>query len=247
MRKNLFLAFFFLLAHPTAHATCSISKPKSLKVVNVTSCNAILTWGPVTNASYYLFQYRKSTSSSWKQVNVGNVTNYNVTAMTASTLYYFRVSANCSDGTSSGFTDSIQKKTQSCTTPVGLNVSGISSHEATISWQSQCSSDHYSLKYKANNSSKWITLSTINQSSQVMTGLVAKTGYQVKVASVCDTNTSAYNNPVSFTTLDSSKTPIHKPNIIVFLLDDARYDHLYPMVLHPGSRLRPLTALLHKV
>jgi arylsulfatase A-like enzyme len=148
--------------------------------------------------------------------------------MIASTLYYFRVSANCSDGTSSGFTDSIQKKTLACTTPISLNVTNISAHEATVSWQAQCSSDNYSLKYKANNSAKWLTVQTINQPSEIMTGLVAKTGYQVKVASVCDSMTSVYSNPIPFSTLDSSAAPIHKPNIIVFVLDDARYDHFIP-------------------
>ena len=228
MNKLLLLLAFFFAIQSSAWAACNISKPQNLKVNTATSCNVSLSWSPVANASYYLLQYKANTSTKWAQINVGNVTTYTVAGLAPSTLYFFRVAANCSNGTSSGFTDSVKRKTLNCTTPINLTISNISAHEATVSWQAQCASDSYLLQYKPNSSSQWTTIIDIKQPSEILTGLVAKTVYRVKVASECDSAISPYSNSEFFTTLDSSTAPVHKPNVIVFILDDARYDQFIP-------------------
>ncbi|MBK9271593.1 MAG: fibronectin type III domain-containing protein [Saprospiraceae bacterium] len=76
--------------------------PTNLTASNITSSSATLSWGAVSGANSYNFQYKVSTSQTWQQANVPT-TSVNLTNLTASTTYNIRVQAVCG-GTTGAFT-----------------------------------------------------------------------------------------------------------------------------------------------
>jgi hypothetical protein len=59
---------------------------------------ADMEWGAVSGASSYTLEYKRSTSTVWTVVNVGNTTFYTLFASAAT--YNWRVKANCASGSS---------------------------------------------------------------------------------------------------------------------------------------------------
>ena len=100
----------------------------------------------------------------------------------------------------------------SCPVPSGLNVTGISSGSAKISWNSTSTVSSFSVRYKRNASSSW-TLVGCSTNSLVLTALSSSTNYAVQVASVCSGAAGAYSPSLTFSTLAAgSCTDVYEPN-----------------------------------
>jgi hypothetical protein len=68
-----------------------------LSTTSITSSSAVLNWATVPGASNYTVEYRLSTSSTWTVAAAANTTtSFNLTGLTASTAYAWRVRSNCS-------------------------------------------------------------------------------------------------------------------------------------------------------
>jgi hypothetical protein len=76
--------------NPCARPTLAL-----LKIKNITSTTAKVTWAPATNALSYTLQYKKKSATSWTTVNTNNV-NKNLTGLSPSTVYKVRVRSKCS-------------------------------------------------------------------------------------------------------------------------------------------------------
>lgn len=71
--------------------------PTGLSTTSLTSSSAVLNWASVPGASNYTVEYRLSASSTWTIAAAANTTtSFNLTALTASTAYVWRVRSNCS-------------------------------------------------------------------------------------------------------------------------------------------------------
>jgi hypothetical protein len=71
--------------------------PTGLSTTSITSSSAVLNWATVPGASNYTVEYRLSTSSTWTVAAAANTTtSFNLTGLTASTSYAWRVRGNCS-------------------------------------------------------------------------------------------------------------------------------------------------------
>lgn len=78
----------------------ALSTPAGFTATPVSSTQINLSWSAVTNATSYTLD-RSPDQTTWTNVYTGSGTSYSNTALTASTLYYYRIKA-----TASGYTDS---------------------------------------------------------------------------------------------------------------------------------------------
>jgi Zinc carboxypeptidase/GEVED domain/Secretion system C-terminal sorting domain/Fibronectin type III domain len=73
----------------------------SLSASNITSNGATLNWAAVASVNNYTVEYKLASSATWIVANSAvTTTNYALSGLTASTLYDYRVKANCPSGSS---------------------------------------------------------------------------------------------------------------------------------------------------
>jgi Fibronectin type III domain len=94
-------------ATPTATPTPAPTPaaPRALKATNVTASSFTANWRSVTGATGYRLDVATDSSfvnyvPGYQDLDVGNMTSYNVTGLTARTIYYYRVRAYNGNGTS---------------------------------------------------------------------------------------------------------------------------------------------------
>lgn len=226
MKKLIPLLLLAGFINGSSFADCLLPAPSNLTSPSKTSCSVTLSWSPVNGASGYKLRYKLKTSSTWIKLNAGSNTNYTISGLTSLTKYNFGVASICPNNNTGAFSNSILVKTASCSQPQQLAVSGITSTGATISWQPVCPASGYILRYKKTNISAWTKIANITASAFAITTLEPQTSYEVQVRSTCSADTSAWTQSAYFLTLNSIAST--KPNIIMILMDDARYDAFKP-------------------
>jgi hypothetical protein len=80
-----------------SNVTITAYCPKSTAVTagNITSTSALVAWNAAAcNATNYKFRYKASTAANWTTVNV-NGTSYQMSGLTPSTNYSYKVRTNC--------------------------------------------------------------------------------------------------------------------------------------------------------
>lgn len=97
------------------------------------------------------------------------------------------------------YTVNITAGGSTCNAPTGLTVGSITSAGGTASWTAATGATSYSVQYKLSSASTWTTVSSTT-TAYALTGLAASSTYNVQVATVCSSGTSAYSTAVSFTT-----------------------------------------------
>lgn len=99
-----------------------------------------------------------------------------------------------------------------CNTPTNLAAGSITNTSAVISWTAVTGATSYNLQYKLNTASTWTTINTTSP-SYTLASLTAGTTYNAKVQAVCGTSgTSAYTNPINFTTTATGCTDVYESN-----------------------------------
>lgn len=193
-------------------AAPSCGTPTGLAVSAITTTGATATWDAVAGASSYSVQFKLNTATTWTTATSAT-TSFNLSALTASTAYNVRVAAVCS-----GFTGSYSAQVNfttsapaSCGTPTGLAVSAITTTGATATWAAVSGASSYNVQYKLNTATTWTTV-TSTTTSRAITGLVANTLYNVRVATVCSGVVSAYSTAVNFTTAAAACTDAYETN-----------------------------------
>jgi Fibronectin type III domain len=92
-------------ATPTATPAPTPAAPRALKATNVTATSFTANWQGVSGATGYRLDVATDSSFTnfvpgYQDLDVGNVTTKNVTGLAARTIYYYRVRAYNSNGTS---------------------------------------------------------------------------------------------------------------------------------------------------
>ena len=92
-------------ATPTATPAPTPAAPRALKATNVTATSFTANWRGVSGATGYRLDVATDSSFTnfvpgYQDLDVGNVTTKNVTGLAARTIYYYRVRAYNSNGTS---------------------------------------------------------------------------------------------------------------------------------------------------
>ncbi|HRF77360.1 MAG TPA: fibronectin type III domain-containing protein, partial [Chitinophagales bacterium] len=172
-----------------------------LAISSVTNCSAKLSWVAAAGAASYEVRYRITGGVYSSPVNVGAVTNYTFTGLSATTSYDFQVRSVCAGGAEKSAYVKKTTTTSACGAPTSMTASGITSNSATISWVNSCDAVSYNLQYRKVPQKAWTTVVVV-PTSKTITGLLANTTYEYKVSTNCiGGGVSPYLPLQTFTTL----------------------------------------------
>ncbi len=175
----------------------------------ITSSSATVSWTALSGANNYDVDYKLNSSGTWiNAVTATTSTSRNITGLTASSLYDWRVRANCTGAT--GAYAQAQFTTTAppaCGTVTGLASSAITSSSATVSWSALSGANNYDVDYKLNSSGTWInSITGTTSTSRNITGLSASSLYDWRVRANCTGSTGAYAQ-AQFTTAAVTTCP----------------------------------------
>lgn len=161
----------------------------------ITSSGATVSWTALSGALNYDVDYKLASSGTWTNAATATTSlSVNLSGLTASTLYDWRVRANCTGAT--GAYAQAQFTTTApatCGTVTGLSSSAITSSAATVSWSALSGANNYDVDYKTNASGTWTNAATATTSLSVnLSGLSASTLYDWRVRANCTGATGAY-------------------------------------------------------
>ncbi len=182
--------------------------PISLATTNITGTSVTLSWGAVTGATQYTVQYQTSAASTWTTAGTTVAATYNLGGLVNNTAYNWQVKTDCStysatanfttttaSGGGGGGTTGI-----TCSAPISLNTTAVSSSSAILSWGVVTGATQYTLQYKPNTATAWTTAGNTYSNSFNLAGLTAGTAYNWQVKADC----SGYSTSMNFTTTGSS-------------------------------------------
>jgi len=212
-------AFFIItLVLPSfSSAQCSLPPPPGAVVTNITPCSVTVKWKKQQGAKKYLIKYR-TTTGGWQ----GNIkikdTTYVFSGLLSAAKYTFTIQGVCQNGYA-GAANSVRAMTAACSLPLSVVKDSVGIGEEKIAVTTDCSFDTLYCYYGTQINSLTSFAYSI-ATSITLNNLQTNTTYYFKV-STCPL---AKNN---FTPADSFRlTPISvRPNIILIVLDDARYDY----------------------
>lgn len=178
--------------------TTPCSAPVSQSTTNITTNSATFNWVPApgnTNNTAHSAAYRlANTNNAWTTLPNTTGTSANVSGLMPGMVYEWKVTKICSYFNSSSITTQFTTLGQPCTAPTGLNSSGISGTQATVSWTPVSGAVSYNVQYKPSTSSTWIASTTSSATSRVLTGLTESTVYDWRVMTNCSANYSPYSS-----------------------------------------------------
>lgn len=171
----------------------SLSTP-ALSVSVISSSQINVSWTNVANETGYQLQ-RSLNGLSWTTIATPgvNVTTYNDTGLSASTLYYYRIKAvgngtsylDSGYGSGSGTTSSSSATPLS--TPTSFAATVISATQINLSWGDVSNEDSYQLEWSPNGSSGWAQIGGTLASGTTSfnhTGLTGSTPYYYRIRAI---------------------------------------------------------------
>lgn len=181
--------------------------PTGLSATGITPTDATLNWAAAVNADSYNVDYKVSSSGTWINAVSGTTSlSFNLTGLSHSTTYDYRVRTNCSFG-NSGYAQA-QFTTTSCVTPAGLNATAITTTSANVNWGAAVNAVNYDVDYKEASSATWISAAVGTVSTTVgLSGLTPSTVYDYRVITNCSFGSSAYAQ-AQFTTASLCPGPL---------------------------------------
>ena len=190
----------------TITAGTGCGAPAGLASSAITTSGATVSWTAVSGAVSYDVDYKLTSSGTWTNAATATAsTSVAISGLASSTVYDWRVRANCS-GSSSTYT-AAQFTTGSiavCNAPSGLASSAITTSGATVSWTSVSGANSYDVDYKLTSSATWTNAATASASTSVaISGLASSTVYDWRVRTNCASGSSGYT-AAQFTTATAS-------------------------------------------
>ncbi len=185
----------------TIGAAVACGNATGLTTTNITDNSATISWAAVTNATSYAVEYKLTSSSTWISVaSAQTATTADLTGLTQSSFYDWRVKATCSAGTGS-FVQAQFTTTGPCTSPTSLSATSITSSSATVNWNSVSGAVSYDVDYKLAAASTWINAVTgTTATSRSITGLASSSLYDYRVRTTCAGGVTSVYATAQFTT-----------------------------------------------
>jgi hypothetical protein len=168
--------------------------PVGLTSSAITTTTATVSWTAVSGAVSYDADYKLASSGTWiNAVTATTSTSVNLTGLTASSLYDWRVKTNCASSSSAYAQAQFTTVSPVCNAPVGLTSFSITTNSATVSWTAVSGAGSYDAEYKLASSGTWINAATGTTSTSVnLTGLAATSLYDWRVRTNCASSSSAF-------------------------------------------------------
>ena len=190
---------------------CTPAAPNAQSATNVTFSSFSANWRSVSGAIDYRLDVATDSSfinyvSGYQNLDVGNVTSYNVTGLSASTTYYYRVRAY--NGCATSLNSSVKSvTTKPCTpaAPSAQNATNVTSSSFIAIWRSVSGAIDYRLDVATDSSfinyvPGYQNLDVGNVTSSPVTGLSAHTTYYYRVRAYNGCATSPNSNVKSVQT-----------------------------------------------
>ncbi|MGB3076538.1 MAG: sulfatase-like hydrolase/transferase, partial [Chitinophagales bacterium] len=226
MNRILLLLLFGFIATESSFAQCTIAIPTNVKISNVFSCSATMTWNAVPEAAYYMVKYKETTGTFILLPDQVTATTFTFTGLNPNKEYTFSVASYCVNNVNSGWKQ-VKKTTLKCSVPLSPAIANVTPYEADFSWVPQCGSTTFKVRWKLSSDAVYKVFSSTTATSHHFTGLLKNSSYTVCVQSVCGTDKSVWTAPITFVT-ENVIPAVNKPNFVIVLLDDGRYDNFQP-------------------
>jgi N-acetylglucosamine-6-sulfatase len=174
-----------------------------------------VSWNKLNGAKKYKVKYQKAGLPGWIATYSTTDTFYTILNLDAAVKYTVQVQGVCQAG-GSGAPSTISKKTSNCTLPASVTNSTLSSTQQQVTITPDCGFDTMYCRYGT--SADALDMLIFSTSTSVtLTGLQPGVKYYYEV-STCPLLLG------NFTETDSFQIASLPPNIILIVLDDARYD-----------------------
>lgn len=160
-----------------------------------------LQWSTVNGATGYKVYYGTSSGQYGSPISVGDVTQYTVTGLNASTTYYFAVTA-VNAGTESQKSNEKSATTSSNSIPSApvLNPAAGGANQVSLQWSSVNGATSYKVYYGTASGQYGTPVNVGNVTQYAVTGLAASTTYYLAVTAVNSYGESSKSNERSAAT-----------------------------------------------
>ncbi|MFM9989446.1 T9SS sorting signal type C domain-containing protein [Flavobacterium sp.] len=210
--------------------------PVAIAGTNATCSQFYANWNAVSGASSYVLDV--STVSNFLTVlpgynalNVGNVTNYLVTGLTANVAYYYRIRPILACGVGK-FSNTITYGTLNVNKPANPTASAVSCTSFTANWVTQTNATSYELDVSTESSFAtflpgYNSLNVGNITSFSVTGLPVISPLYLRIRAVSPCGVSLSSNTVTIstgTTWNGSAWSSGTPDLTKFVVIEGNYD-----------------------
>ncbi|MEO8235773.1 MAG: T9SS sorting signal type C domain-containing protein [Flavobacterium sp.] len=220
----------------TTSTTTSTITPVAVAGTNASCSQFYANWNAVAGASSYALDV--STVSNFLTVlpgynalNVGNVTNYLVTGLTANVAYYYRIRPILACGVGK-LSNTITYGTLNVNKPSDPTITAASCTSFTANWTTQTNATSYELDVSAVNTFAtflpgYNALNVGNVTSFSVTGLpqISPLYFRIRAASTCGVSLSSNTVTIVIgTKWDGSTWSSGVPDLTKFVIIDGNYD-----------------------
>ncbi|MDT3698542.1 MAG: carboxypeptidase regulatory-like domain-containing protein [Thermincola sp.] len=188
--------------------------PAGLAATAVSSSQINLTWNAADGATEYNIYRSATADGDYAKINTTQVTaaSYSNIDLTASTSYYYKVTAVNAGGESAASDNASATTTPAAVVPTppavptGLDADAISSSQIDLTWNAVAGATEYNIYRSATADGEYTKINTtqVTGTSYSSTGLTASTTYYYKVAAVNGAGESAKSTNASATTSSSN-------------------------------------------
>ncbi len=200
----LFLLFviFFLSCEKQENEKTPPKSPGGLMAVSVSSSQINLAWTDnAANETGFRIERSPNGSSNWTEIATtdANVTSYQNTGLTASTIYYYRVRAYNATG-NSGYSNTANATTQAAATvpiaPSGLTAEALSPSSVRLNWNDNSNNETgFEIQRQHTSLNTWVTVTTVEANVKTYSqGSLSETWPKYRVRAYNAAGNSSFSN-----------------------------------------------------
>jgi pimeloyl-ACP methyl ester carboxylesterase len=201
-------------------ATQVCDKPIVFSYSFVTNTTSQLSWYDYSGPQGYQIEQKIGTNGTWNLVSgtiLGSQSEFQLTALTPGTTYFYRIRSICGNNIFSDWTiltGSSFTTLSNCDIPTGLTTTNITTSGVKLNWQTVSGASTYTIQLRHIGSPYWNKTVTTPTSLNYLTfmsldidyispnvGLGSNTSYEWRVKTNCTNGLSSdWSSPISFTT-----------------------------------------------
>jgi len=182
--------------------------PTNVSLVQTTG-GLTATWTrPLSRVTDYNVQYRQGTSGTWLNLTRTATPDKSavITGLTAGQTYQVQVRAVNEDGVSAWTDPATLALAVAPGQATGLTAGTATGNTQPLTWAATSGATSYRVEYKATSSGTWLTAGAPTTNAYTVTGLVALTSYDYRVAAVNGAGTGPVSSTVTASTAEPSPT-----------------------------------------